>query len=202
MFKSFLENFKKPKDNFGGRFILKSMNKGHEKLANWGRSYLNIEEAYTVLDLGCGGGRNIEYFLTKANKVYGLDHSEASVKMASEINKEAIKSGRCKILVGDAKSLPFKDESMDIITAFETIYFWNNIEECFKEIYRVLKKDGKFLICNEASSKKRKDVKKLSSVIGFEVYTPQDLTKMLTNIGFKCDYYLDKKEEVLFIATK
>lgn len=202
MFKGFLENFKKPKDNFGGRFILKSMNKGHEKLANWGRSYLNIEEAYTVLDLGCGGGRNIEYFLTKANKVYGLDHSEASVKMASEINKEAIKSGRCKILVGDAKSLPFKDESMDIITAFETIYFWNDIEECFKEIYRVLKKDGKFLICNEASSNKRKDVKRLSNVIGFEVYTPQDLTKMLTDIGLKCEYYLDKKEEVLFIATK
>lgn len=202
MFKSFLENFKKPKDNFGGRFILKSMNKGHEKIAKWGRSYLNIDEAYTVLDLGCGGGRNIEYFLTKANKVYGLDHSEASVKMASEINKEAIKSGRCKILVGDAKSLPFKDGSMDIITAFETIYFWNDIEECFKEIYRVLKKDGKFLICNEASSKKRKDVKRLSGVIGFEVYTPQDLTKMLTDIGFKCEYYLDKKEEVLFIATK
>ncbi len=66
----------------------------------------------------------------------------------------------------------------------------------------MLKKDGKFLICNEASSKKRKDVKRLSSVIGFEVYTPQDLTKMLTDIGFKCEYYLDKKEEVLFIATK
>ncbi|MDU3457450.1 MAG: class I SAM-dependent methyltransferase [Peptoniphilus harei] len=202
MFKSLLENFKKPKDNFGGRFILKSMNKGHEKLAKWGRSYLNIDEAYTVLDLGCGGGRNIEYFLTKANKVYGLDHSETSVKMASEINKEAIKSGRCKILVGDAKSLPLKDESMDIITAFETIYFWNDIDECFKEIYRVLKKDGKFLICNEASSNKRKDVRKLSSVIGFEVYTPQGLTKMLTDIGFKCDYYLDKKEQILFIATK
>lgn len=202
MFKSFLENFKKPKDNFGGRFILKSMNRGHEKLAKWARSYLNIDEAYTVLDLGCGGGRNIEYFLTKANKVYGLDHSEASVKMASEINKEAIKSGRCKILVGDAKSLPLKDESMDIITAFETIYFWNDIDECFKEIYRVLKKDGKFLICNEASSNKRKDVRKLSSVIGFEVYTPQDLTKTLTDIGFKCEYYLDKKEQILFIATK
>ena len=202
MFKSFLENFKKPKDNFGGRFILKSMNKGHEKLAKWGRSYLNIDEAYTVLDLGCGGGRNIEYFLTKANKVYGLDHSETSVKMASEINKEAIKSGKCKILVGDAKSLPLKDESMDIITAFETIYFWSDIEECFKEIYRVLKKDGKFLICNEVSSMKRRDVRKLSRVINLKVYTPKDLTKMLRDVGFKCEYYLDKKEQILFIATK
>lgn len=201
MFKSFLENFKKPKDNFGGRFILKSMNKGHEKLAKWGRSYLNIDEAYTVLDLGCGGGRNIEYFLTKADKVYGLDHSEASVKITSERNKEAIESGRCKILLGDVKSLPFEDESIDVVTAFETIYFWSDIEECFKEIYRVLKKDGKFLICNEVSSMKRKDVRKLSRVINLKVYTPKDLTNMLTDIGFKCEYYLDKKEQILFIAT-
>lgn len=34
MFKRFFENFRKPKDNFGGRFMLKSMNKGHEKLAS------------------------------------------------------------------------------------------------------------------------------------------------------------------------
>ena len=202
MFKSILENFRKPKDNFGGRFMLKSMNKGHEKLAKWGRSYLNIDEAYTVLDLGCGGGRNIEYFLTKADKVYGLDHSEASVKMASERNKEAIESGRCKILLGDVKSLPFEDESIDAVTAFETIYFWNDIEECFKEIHRVLKKDGKFLICNEISSMKRKDVRKLSRVINLKVYTPKDLTKMLIDIGFKCEFYLDKKEQILFIATK
>lgn len=202
MFKSFLENFKNPKDNFGGRFILKSMNKGHEKLAKWGRSYIKIEKEYTVLDLGCGGGANIEYFLTKAKKVYGIDHSETSVKMASEINKEAIESGRCGIFLGDVRSLPFEDESIDIVTAFETIYFWNDIEECFKEIYRVLKKGGQFLICNEASSKERRDVRKISNIIDMEVYTPDDLSKMLEKLGFKFEYYLDRKKQVVFIARK
>ena len=202
MFKCFFENFRKPKDNFGGRFMLKSMNKGHEKLARWGRSYLNIDKDYTVLDLGCGGGRNIEYFLTKADKVYGIDHSEASVKMASEINKKAIKSCRCQILVGDVKNLPFEDESIDIVTAFETIYFWTEIEKCFKEIYRALKKDGQFLICNEVSSKERKDVKKLADIIDMEVYTPEDLTKMLTEVGFKSQYHLDRKKQMVVIAKK
>lgn len=120
--------------------MLISMNKEHEKLAMWGRSYLEIKKEYTILDLGCGGGRNIEYFLTKANKVYGIDHSPTSVKMASKINMQAIKDGRCQILVGDVRNIPFLDESIDIVTAFETIYFWNDIESCFKEIYRVLKK--------------------------------------------------------------
>ncbi len=202
MFKKFLENFRKPKDNFGGRFMLKSMNKGHEKLASWGRSYLEIKKEYTVLDLGCGGGRNIEYFLTKANKVYGIDHSETSVKMASEINKEAIESGRCQISVGDVKKLPFENESIDIITAFETIYFWDDIEECFKEIYRLLKNGGQFLICNEVSSMDRRDVRILAHKIEMQVYTPDDLTKMLTNIGFCCDYHLDGKKQLAFIGKK
>lgn len=202
MFKKFLENFRKPKDNFGGRFMLKSMNKGHEKLASWGRSYLEIKKEYTVLDLGCGGGRNIEYFLTKANKVYGIDHSETSVKMASEINKEAIESGRCQISVGDVRSLPFENGSIDIITAFETIYFWDDIEECFKEIYRLLKNGGQFLICNEVSSMDRRDVRILAHKIEMQVYTPDDLTKMLTNIGFCCDYHLDGKKQLAFIGKK
>ena len=202
MFKSFFENFRDPKDNFGGRFMLRSMNKGHEKLAKWGRSYINIDKDYTVLDLGCGGGRNIEYFLTKADKVYGLDHSNTSVKMASEINKKAIDTGRCKILVGDVKNLPFEDESIDIVTAFETIYFWNDIERCFKEIYRVLKKEGQFLICNEVSSKERRDVKTLLKMINFEIYKPNDLTKILRELGFSCQYYLDSKKQMVVIAKK
>ncbi|WP_019124353.1 class I SAM-dependent methyltransferase [Peptoniphilus grossensis] len=202
MFKSFFENFRDPKDNFGGRFMLKSMNKGHEKLAKWGRSYINIDKDYTVLDLGCGGGRNIEYFLTKADKVYGLDHSITSVKMASEINKKAIDTGKCKILVGDVKNLPFEEESIDIVTAFETIYFWNDIEKCFKEIYRVLKKEGQFLICNEVSSKERRDVKKLLKMINFEIYKPNDLTKMLRELGFSCQYHLDRKKQMVVIAKK
>lgn len=202
MFKSFFENFRKPKDNFGGRFMLKSMNRGHEKLAKWGRSYINIDKNYTVLDLGCGGGRNIEYFLTKADKVYGLDHSKTSVKMASEINKKAIKTGRCQILVGDVKSLPFEDKSVDIVTAFETIYFWNDLEECFKEIYRVLKKEGQFLICNEVSSKERRDVKKLLNIISFEIYNPEDLIKLLRELGFSCQYHLDRKKQMVVIAKK
>lgn len=202
MFKSFFENFRDPKDNFGGKFMLKSMNKGHEKLARWGRSYINIDKDYTVLDLGCGGGRNIEYFLTKADKVYGLDHSETSVKMASEINKKAIDTGRCQILVGDVKNLPLEDQSIDIVTAFETIYFWNDIEECFREIYRVLKNGGQFLICNEVSSKERRDVKKLLKMINFEIYKPNDLTKMLRELGFTCQYYLDSKKQMVLIAKK
>ena len=171
-------------------------------MAKWGRSFLHIKTSDVVLDLGCGGGRNVQYFLTKAKKVYGMDYSKTSVDIASSVNSEAIRDGRCKIIEADVAKLPFEDESIDIVTAFETIYFWNDIEECFKEIYRVLKKGGQFLICNEVSSMKRRDVKKLAHMIEMEVYTPDDLTKMLGKLGFNFEYHLDRKQQVVFIARK
>lgn len=202
MFKRFFENVIKPKDNFGGRLMLKSMNKGHEKLASWGRSFLQVNPGDRVLDLGCGGGRNIEYFLSKTDRVYGLDYSKTSVEVASNLNKEAIRDGRCQILEGTAKKIPFADGSMDLVTAFETIYFWKPLDECFREIYRVLKEDGQFFICNEAASPDQENIKKWVDMLKFEVYSPEDLTDRLSNIGFSCQYHVDQKGQLAFLARK
>lgn len=202
MLKRFFENVIKPKNNFGGRFMVKSMNIGHEKLASWGRSFLNIRSTDTLLDLGCGGGRNIQYFLTKANKVYGIDYSRASVDIARILNDKDIKDGRCQIIEGDVKNIPFDEKTIDIVTAFETIYFWKDIEDCFREIHRVLKDGGEFLIVNEGAYREHKNIKKWAEMLDFEVYSPEYLTNILTSIGFACEYHLDNKSHLAFIAKK
>lgn len=202
MLKRFFENVIKPKNNFGGRFMVKSMNIGHEKLASWGRSFLNIRSSDTLLDLGCGGGRNIQYFLTKANKVYGIDYSRASVDIARILNDKDIKDGRCQIIEGDVKNIPFDEKTIDIVTAFETIYFWKDIEACFREIHRVLKDGGEFLIVNEGAYREHKNIKKWADMLNFEVYSPEYLTNILTSIGFACEYHLDNKSHLAFIAKK
>ena len=202
MLKRFFENVIKPKNNFGGRFMVKGMNIGHEKLASWGRSFLNIRSSDTLLDLGCGGGRNIQYFLTKANKVYGMDYSRASVDIARILNDKDIKDGRCQIIEGDVKNIPFDEKTIDIVTAFETIYFWKDIEACFREIHRVLKDGGEFLIVNEGAYREDKNIKKWADMLNFEVYSPEYLTNILTSIGFACEYHLDNKSHLAFIAKK
>ena len=47
--------------------------------------------------------------------------------------------------------LPFRGETFDVITAFETIYFWPDISEAFKKVYKILKIGGTFMICNESN---------------------------------------------------
>lgn len=202
MLKKFFENVIKPRNNFGGRFMVKGMNIGHEKLASWGRSFLNIRPTDVLLDLGCGGGRNIQYFLTKANKVYGMDYSRASVDIARMLNDKDIKDGRCQIIEGDVKNIPFDDKTFDFVTAFETIYFWKDIEACFREIHRILKDGGEFLIVNEGAYREDKNIKKWADMLNFEVYSPEQLTNILTSIGFACEYHLDNKSHLAFIAKK
>ena len=202
MFKKFFENVIKPKENLGGKIMVKGMNKGHEKLASWARSFLNIKEGDRIIDLGCGGGRNVQHFLTKAKYVYGLDYSKMSVKVSRELNEKEIKAGRCEIFEGDVSEIPFEDESLDIVTAFETIYFWKDIEKAFKEIHRVLGVGGTFLICNEGSARENSNIKKWADMLDFNVYTGDELIEILEKIGFTAEYYLDEKKHIVVIAKK
>ena len=53
-------------------------------------------EGKKILDIGCGGGRNIERFaaqISDAGRVVGIDYSEVSVEKSAELNKEAIDAG-------------------------------------------------------------------------------------------------------------
>jgi len=43
----------------------------------------------------------------------------------------------------------FRDNFFDLVTAIETYYFWSSLPDAFKEIQRILKADGNFLMINE-----------------------------------------------------
>ena len=39
-------------------------------------------------------------------------------------------------------------------------------------------------------------------MLDFEVYSPEYLTETLNKIRFKCEYHLDEKEHIVFLARK
>ena len=131
-----------------------------------------------------------------------MDYSKTSVDISKSLNSQAIRDGRCQIIEGDVSKIPFEDQSINIVTAFETIYFWSDLETSFKEIYRVLKKGGQFLICNEGAFRDHKNIQKWTDMLDFKVYAPEYLTKICTKLGFTCEYHLDKKDHIVFIAIK
>ena len=157
---SFFQNTCKPK-GIGGKIMVNMMNTGHSSMAEWGFTHIEIRNNYICLDIGCGGGANVKKLLAKTpyGKVTGIDYSEISVIKSQKINKAEIENRRCEILQGNVMKLPFGNETFDIITAFETIYFWPDINEAFKQVYRVLKGSGTFMICNESNGENSKEEK-------------------------------------------
>lgn len=70
-------------------------------------------------------------------------------------------------------------------TAFETVYFWPEIENSFAEVMRVLVPGGKFLIVNEDDGLSGKNEKWERMVTGMHTYTPDELKKHLAAVGFR-----------------
>ncbi len=163
-------NARSPK-GFWGKMMIRSMNKGHFEVTGWGLEHTDIKEDFTILDVGCGGGKTVERLskLSPKGKVYGIDYSELAVKKSVKCNKKSIKHGRVQIDHGSVSNLPYKDETFDLITAVETYYFWPDKINDLKEIKRVLKPDGKVLLvfemCKDSSSPdKWAEVEKLANI--------------------------------------
>lgn len=170
---------------------------------------LNIKPHENVLDVCCGTGDLIKFILQLQPfaHVSGLDFSENMIKEAKQKNK----NNSIRFIKGDATSLPFKDNSFDFITMSFGLRNISNAEKAVEEIYRVLKKGGKFLHLDFG---KRNFLSKvyeittpiLTSIIGdSKAYNyliqskrifppPQDLIKDFESKGFK----LYKKEDYLF----
>lgn len=182
---SFFQNTCKPK-GLGGSIMVNMMNIGHSSMAEWGLTHINIEDNDIVLDIGCGGGANIKKMLEKSTKgkAVGIDYSEVSVRKSIKINKSAIEKKRCEILQGDVQGLPFDNAVFDLATAFETIYFWPDISQSFREVYRVLKEDGAFMICNESNGVNDKDKKWTEIIKGMKIYNSDQIEYSLKKAGF------------------
>ena len=89
------------------------------------------------------------------------------------------------MLEGNASALPFDGNTFDIVTAFETVYFWPYIEECFRGVHCILKEDGRFAIVNEDDGLTGNNEKWEKLIEGMHTYTPDELCAHLTNAGFR-----------------
>ena len=133
-----------------GRLLLRSMNIGHGRLHQWGLKAAGIQLTDRVLDVGCGGGKAISRILEETRReVAGVDHSPEAVKTARSVNRAAISSGRLRIVESSVENLPFRDGFFDVVTAFETTYFWLELQAGLTEIHRVLNRGGRLVIANE-----------------------------------------------------
>lgn len=181
LLKSLFTNCANPKGRMG-QFMLKFMNKCHAPLTNWGLSFIDFQDGWTMLDIGCGGGATLQRLLkrSKGGKAYGIDISEESVIRAKKVNADVLDK-QVFVEQGSAESLPYQNAQFDLVTAVETVYFWPNIPGCLKEVLRVLKPGGQFAVIVEDVDANSKWT---NVVEGMTVYPPDQLKQFLDEAGF------------------
>ena len=198
-----------PRGTFGRR-VAKRMNKGHAALAEWGLSNIKLNADMKILDVGCGGGANINSFakIVTNGKVFGIDYSPTSVEVSKEVNKEFLDEGRVEIHHGSVSALPFDENTFDLVSGFEAYYFWPDLINDLKEIYRVLKINGTLLLINEGykceNKKKRKIVENWAKLGKFKIHSPEEYKDFLTRAGFLDIQIFEQKKQgwITSIAKK
>lgn len=203
--KRFFNQTRKP-EGVLGNLMLKMMNPGHAKLADWGMELLGEVKPGRIIELGCGGGRNAMALLEKypGSHVTAVDYSGLSCEKARECAKDMIAAGRCIVEQGDVSSLPYPEGTFDLATAFETIYFWPGLEKCFGEVYRMLKPEGYFLISNESDGNDASGKKFEKIIEGMKCHTKEEIEDALRKAGFQvvASVHEKKKPWLAILARK
>ena len=185
LFKDFVSQTRKP-EGFLGKVMLGGMNSGHAKMADWGFGHLPEIAPKGAVDLGCGGGRNAGELMKKYPEAHvtAIDYSELSVEKAKAYNRDMIDAGRCTVRQGDVSDLRLPPESFDLATAFETVYFWPGLEKCFRQVAKVLRPGGCFLICNESDGTDATGLKYEKIIEGMKTHTAGEIESALKAAGF------------------
>ena len=182
-----MDQFKCPRGR-QGRIVAALMNRGHKTLTTWGLTHVVIQSNITILDVGCGGGKTVNRLaeMTPQGKVFGVDYSSDMVEYTRKLNRKLVEQGRVEIVEGSADRTGLPSDTFDLVTACETYYFWPSLPNAFKEILRVLKPDGTFLMINEMIKDGVCDVKRADLIEKTHVrlYGLEEIKGMLQSAGF------------------
>lgn len=107
-----------------------------------------FDNCTTVLDAGCGGGRNLVYFLNNGFEVYGVDQSAEAVEAVKQLSANLAPTNPINnFSVAPVEDLPFEDDQFDLVICSAVLHFAQDAEHfdsMIRSLWRVLKPGGHF----------------------------------------------------------
>ena len=144
---------------------------------------LRINQTDRALDIGFGGGVGIVEMtkLAQDGLVAGIDISDAMLKRGRKKFSKLISQGKVELSEGSASQIPYEDGFFDKISAVNSIYFWPDPIAGLKEVHRVLKNGGVFIL----GVFPKEWLEKLPFTRhGFAIYSDGQLQDFLNGAGF------------------
>lgn len=131
-----------------------------------------------ILEIGCGPGGNLNYFLKEGFIIHGIDFSKNAIKIAQKNLKRDHKNWKGKLIIGDITKYQYKDNYFDAIVDNEVSCCLpiNQVIELYKKLSHSLKKDGKIFLRTFSNKSYGFNTGKK---IGYNLYIPKvGATKM------------------------
>jgi ubiquinone/menaquinone biosynthesis C-methylase UbiE len=130
-----------------------------------------------VLEVGSGrggGARHIASTFSPASYI-GLDLAQSAVDLANDIHKV----DGLKFIQGSAESIPLTDSSVDVVVNVESCHAYGSVEQFLKEVKRVLKPGGYFLMVDFRNNNNIETMTTLKQQLrdtGMELLEEEDIT--------------------------
>ncbi|MFA4872586.1 MAG: methyltransferase domain-containing protein [Patescibacteria group bacterium] len=104
--------------------------------------FIQTKKFKTILDLGCGAGRDARYFSRKGLSVTAIDRSSSGIRAIQSRNS------RIHCIPGDMRTVKLKKNSFDVIYAHLSLHYFDNrtTRRIFQKIHRALKPKGLFFV--------------------------------------------------------
>ncbi len=169
-----------------------------EKFYGCGSPLPVAAQGATVLDLGCGSGRDaflLSQIVGEKGRVIGVDMTDEQLSVANQyvgwhMDRFGYKKPNVEFVKGyieDLKTAKIEDNSVDIVISNCVINLSPDKEKVFSEIMRVLKPGGELYFSDVFAGRRiaeplQKDKILLGECLGGAMYI-EDFRRMLTNIG-------------------
>jgi SAM-dependent methyltransferase len=119
---------------------------------------VDLKPGQSVLDIGCGVGAFLRLVAERGGTAFGLDASEALLELARRPLPGA------DLQVGDMESLPYRDDTFDLVTGFNSFFFAHDIVAALREAGRVAK-PGAPVVIQVWGPHERNDLEALKQII-------------------------------------
>jgi ubiquinone/menaquinone biosynthesis C-methylase UbiE len=163
-----------------------------------------IQPSIRVLDVACGKGKTCIFLARKYGfRLTGIDLSEQMISLAESKAAAEGLSDMVKFCRGDAESMPFQDESFDVVVSECVFSLMPDKMKAAREIHRVLRRGGRLAMTDivlrgTVDNALRSQLGMACCMSG--AVSAEEYTSLFTRVGFQSPYLEDHSDQLRKVA--